>query len=789
MKIESNSAIKNITQNKNKYISAPKQEFNTTQNITTKNIVQYSYPNIYFCGSIYPKKINHILDTDKLLKKLNDILKLNVEESKLPREEQMLKSFGNLINFLKKKTMMRDLIMNKMEDLLKNKKLNHQQRVNEGHKLLKELNKIDKMKFCDSKNKKVNITTDSPIDFILINKFKNALLSGNLNFEKIYKKHYAELNNIKTLKELEQKFPKIYIPKRPEDIVAHKIEKTLTRDFYEDILDLIENNNLDDAKKYIQNKLYSIMDNLFENKSPEEKERIFKKLTIPTLSAVLERFKIIKKDGSFNSVFKQIKQKDILTDKDRLLLDVDYDDFVLTVLREQYLNFKKPNEIVYTKNGVNIKVNSEYKFQKLPRNILNLIKEAETIKQSQRNYDIYTDNQFKERLEFYADRFGENDEILQKIINFADCKYTQDDVVMLKSFLKELDSVWDEDKTLTEALKFINKNSIEPKGTNELNEIERNNALKLRKIEQKNFAQLKNIQENFDDKINLLYRNNLSYLAEICSDFRPTSLDKKELETANKVIELITKNYDSNTKKINISKVETDITRWNKYYEYSEIEPDSKKLELAKKYALNNDGTIDTNKAGKYLINAEALDAYPQSIDFARNKDLFKLTVENSGKNPDTIIKNLCKYDDYLDLEDSQKSFIKEILNIFDMKNDLDKNIIKYIIENEYINKDTKNWATLDEKGSKKVLAIISPKAKHELIDKYKFPQCIEFFEAFEDALTQFATTRGTSGIKHLGKNNKNMKNVYELKIMGHDDRLIAYNGYYFDEFSPTGFH
>ena len=785
MKIESNIAIKYNTTNYNKYVSAPLKE----NSIDIKpNFAQYSYPAVYFCGGIDPKQVKNIAGSEKLLKMLNDILKLNISNSELSKEEYMLKAFNKMMKFIKKKIEMQNTIMMQAEELSTNSSLNRQQKFDEGHRLLKELNKVKKMKFNPPKITK-EVSDDSPYDFVLLNKLKSALLDGNFNFEKIYKKYYSDLYNIKTLEELKERYPKIQFPQRPEITAAQKIENSLTRDFYEDLSVFFDNKDCDAMKEIIKNKLTPVYKNIFGDKSTEEQHKIYEKISTPIVEIIFKRLDSLKNGNSLSSVPIQRKQRKILSDIEKKLLDIDYDDFVLTVLREQYLNFKKPNEIVYSKDGVNIKVTPEYNFKKIPRDILNIIKEANKIKQSQRNYDIYTTKDFKQRLEFYSDRFDENDEILQKIIDFANCKYTLEDIKMLKLFLRELDAVWDEDKTLTQALNNINYNAIEPKGTKKINELERNKAIEKRKAEQKNFAQLKNVQDKFDDKVNLLYKNNLSYLAEICSDFRPTSLDKKELETADKVIELITKNYDSNTKKFNISKVETDITRWNKYYEYSEIEPDSKKLELAKKYALNNDGTIDTNKAGKYLINAEALDAYPQSIDFARNKDLFKLTVENSGKNPDTIIKNLCKYDDYLDLEDSQKSFIKEILNIFDIKNDLDKNIIKYIIENEYINKDTKNWATLDEKGSKKILATISKKAKHELIDKYKFPQCVEFFEAFEDALTQFATTRGTSGIKHLGRNNKNMKNVYKLKIMGHDDRLIAYNGYYFDEYSPTGFH
>ena len=128
-------------------------------------------------------------------------------------------------------------------------------------------------------------------------------------------------------------------------------------------------------------------------------------------------------------------------------------------------------------------------------------------------------------------------------------------------------------------------------------------------------------------------------------------------------------------------------------------------------------------------------------------------------------------------------------MDIFDVKNSYDKTLLKSIIENEYVNVPTKDY-TIDEEKGKKVLSTITPKAKQEILDYYKYPQCLDYFRAFEDALKIFAPPRGVSGVKSLGKNNKNFKDVYELKIKMSSDRLMCYDGSYcFDKLDHAGMH
>ena len=82
------------------------------------------------------------------------------------------------------------------------------------------------------------------------------------------------------------------------------------------------------------------------------------------------------------------------------------------------------------------------------------------------------------------------------------------------------------------------------------------------------------------------------------------------------------------------------------------------------------------------------------------------------------------------------------------------------------------------------------PNAKQQIIDKYRYPVCMEYLQAFEEALATVAPTRGASGIKVIGSNNKAIQYKIEVKIKGHDDRLFSsQNNYIFDIFSPKGMH
>ena len=83
----------------------------------------------------------------------------------------------------------------------------------------------------------------------------------------------------------------------------------------------------------------------------------------------------------------------------------------------------------------------------------------------------------------------------------------------------------------------------------------------------------------------------------------------------------------------------------------------------------------------------------------------------------------------------------------------------------------------------------ISKISKEAILDKYKYPNCIEFFEAFENSMINFSDRSGSSGLKKV-RPDRIVDYTMELKIKGYTDRLFSSNNdYVFDIYSDRGLH
>lgn len=777
------NAVNLIQYNRHKgYVSAPKSSADSDLP-TLPNGLSNTYPAVYFTG-----KINNINDEKtNLLRQLDEILKEDVQDDEEINETELkFKAFKVLISMKKQL----DNLYAEAELIWQDRIMNPQQKYSRVKQIQNEAKRMQKLFesgtfFVVKQNKYVE---DEKTDYVLINKFKSAVSDENFDLKKVFADYYKPLNDINSLKELKEKYPKIHIPQRPEDVIARKLENTITRDFYEDLYDAFEENDKNKAKELLSSKVMQLLNDNIKIKSEEEKDNAYKKLIGPTLKAITVKYYKLHNADSFTSVpeFRK-KNKNLLSENDIKLLEVDYDDFVLTVLKEQYKNLKKPNEIVYTKDGKTIKVSSlkepEYKFDRVPGRIISLMNNAQEVRTAQRDYKRYTTENFRKKLEFYAGKFDESEILLNTIVQFDSCRFEKDDIDMLIKFLQAADKVWDGEKTVKEFEEYVFFNSIKPIHTERMNELEQQQRLDAMKAEGKKLSALHNIQEDFDSHINILYANNLNYLAELCSKYKPESLDDRQIELANILTGVIDKNIHGQNIK-NKEKFENQIVRITNYLSYLTTNSDSEILKKAQNYARKKDGTVDIEKAGKYLLNSEFIQNYPQSLNFASNKEIAKRIVENANK--EKAVEYLCKYDDYTDLTPNEKTKISNILNIFDIKNSTEKSVLKTIIEEDYITTDTSSVAKLTEDGSKKAKTTMGKNAKSQIYDHYKFPKCLVYFDAFEDALTHFAASKNSAGIKKV----IGTKDTNELKIKGHDDRLIAYNNtYYFDEFSINGLH
>ena len=229
--------------------------------------------------------------------------------------------------------------------------------------------------------------------------------------------------------------------------------------------------------------------------------------------------------------------------------------------------------------------------------------------------------------------------------------------------------------------------------------------------------------------------------------------------------------------------------RWDTFNTYRTSNADSEIFKNAIKYGKQPDGSINTDLAGKYIINAEIVESYPESKDIAKYPEVLS-KVMDSLDDKNSAIEYLCKFDSYIDMNDSEKSKLKSFINLFNVKDSIEKIFLKFIIENEYVKVDTVLQTNVHENSGETVESKICTSAKQAIIDKYKFPTCIEYLEGFEEALSSYASEKGTSGIKKTTRNNKSAEYKKELKLMGHDDRLFSSNGdNCFDVFSEKGLH
>lgn len=773
----------------------PRKKDNEQNNIQHKDFPKIDYSGIAF-GAIYnvkTKNINIEAEKNKLLKQILEILETNTQDTDITDiiTSAFRKALGSVRIVLEK----RRRILQDLDNLLVDKTLNPQQKSDRVRMLRKEYSRLEKYKPAQQKTKPSKIQ-DEKIDYQLMNKFKTAISEDNFNLRKIFLEYYSNLNNIKTIEELKEQYPKIKIPPRPEEVIAKKIESVLTRDFYEELDKVFENGSQDNIVKFLE---YNItkMTKLIAQKFNVNPENLFQRTGIEISTTILKKYEMYKVENRISSIPEQRKIKfPQITDIDIKMLAVDFDDFVISSVRKHYLEGQKFNDLTYSNQYITLPLAqlkvSDYKFEKIPEKIKGILNSADTLHAAQRDYENFDTGKFKSRLNFYANREpGNNEDILTSIINFDTCNFTEEDKKLLIQFLKELDRMNDGEKTISQVIETIQTKGLEPKGTQKLNEIEKQKAEQSYKIRQKEISELNSIKKDFDDVINTLYANNLNNLANSCSKYRPNSLDKTEIENAKFLIKMIADNIDPKNKKLsNKNKLEQNIIRWDTYNLYKNNKSEKMLFEKAIEFASEPDGTININKAGQYLVNSEVVQLYPMSLEATRQPEILEKIMEKAGTDTDMAIRYLCKFDNYLDMNPEDKQLISNFIDFFNQKDAVEKAMLKYIIENDYINSDTSVLTNIHETGSPTIKATIASSAKKQILDKYKYPLCIDYMRKFEDALSSFAKMKNSSGIKQTGRNNETIRYKMELKIAGEDDRLFSSNNnYYFDIFSDKGMH
>ena len=336
-------------------------------------------------------------------------------------------------------------------------------------------------------------------------------------------------------------------------------------------------------------------------------------------------------------------------------------------------------------------------------------------------------------------------------------------------------------KTLEEGKQFLKKSNIKPHGTNKINEAAREEARAQIRAEQQRNEKLTKIREDINTTVNQLYELGLISEADMCMSYYPLTSATEDITKAENIINFIKKTIENNDKYV----AKTKIARWEIYNEYLKDSTGSVDFRDAKNYAFDLQEEIKEDAIGQYLINRNIVDGYPESAKLFSEPELLENIMTQVGKNKDLATKILCKYENYKNLPIKENSSILNILKIFNFDNAADKIALKYIIENDYILQDT---SIIVKRGNVLQERTICDTAKQELFEKYNFPNSIPYFEKFELALPLDAPFRNAPGVKKFSIDSRTQ--IMEIKISGHDDRLVSENGdYRFNKFDPLGYH
>ena len=741
----------------------------------------YYHPYISFSGRTdgNKKNVNPEDSTQKLLKLFDDLLVADIDALDLM---QLYES--HIMNQMMQKQQRLQALLKKAEDLKNSTLLTNAEKLQYLISLEKQFNMMQKnlTRFEPFKPPK---PLDPNIDTVLVNRFKTAVINDNFNLDKVYQDYYEGLTQITDTEELSEKYPKIKIPSKPEDVVAEKIVSGLTREFYEAMDKMMRQKDTEGVYTLCDRNVKEII-----RDSARNPYIVYQKCFEPAVNILLTKYEKLRDTNTFSTVPQFRKNKNVhITENDIKLLSVDYDDYVLFVLRQQYLYGKKPNEIIYSDGLTTINISSlqdkAYKFEKSSERIKGIINTAKQIQSAKRDYENFSTEKLRECLgQSAGNEIANNEDIFNRIVAFDSCKFAPGDKKSIIRFLRILDQVKDGQISEKSAVKLIQEENLRPSETEKINEAEKQKIVEALRLQQEQAVKLGYLKSKFDNAINELYSNNLNGIALICSKYRPEDLSEEAEENAEFIIKTI-----ESSELANVDSLKTKIKNWDTYKSYKSADPNSEIFQKALAYARTPDGGIEEQNAGRFLVNSSIVMNAPQSYDYleGKEKDLIKNIIERSDS-ADDAIKYLCKYSEYKELGAYEKSHLQSYIDNFNIKDSVEKYILKNIIENDYINTDTTSKVELNDTDTTE--ATISSKAKKQILDKYMFPGCLEFMYAFEKALTNVSGDWGTSGIKKITKNNKALEYRMELKLVNHDDRLFASEkDYYFDVFSDKGLH
>jgi len=637
-------------------------------------------------------------------------------------------------------------------------------------------------------------TSADKTDYELVNRLHRAVLSDDMNFDKIYREYYRLLSVITRVSDVHRVFPKLPLPPSAKDNIGKKIAGILDKNFYTEFGMRCSGEEKGGARKYFD----AVFDGIIQTiagKTKTDAGFLKEKLSKSTYDAVLERFRSINDTIGFASYPEKVNiPKNFISKEETSLLSVDYDRFVSDVLKQLYIDGKKLSEIVYREGNIVISPkalgNTDYKFEKPDEKIRALVKQAEQIKKNERNYGVFTSDELKNRLKLYGNSgFANDEELLNRLIEFDSSQFVQGDRAPLIRFLEILDSISDGEFDIKEGVNIIKKENLHPHGTNKLNLAEKEQKIKELKLEQKKNAEFRAYCDKFDRATDLLYSSGLEEPGALISVYRPKSAADSRV-VSDKIMQVIARDIQDG-KPANNRKLALELKYLNKYYSTELYDSANPFLAAARKYAVLPDGTIDEVKAGHYIAKSEVFAQYPASLSLYEENIRDIISVICTRFQDEDAVKALIHFDDYRLLPENESLKISNILKYFDIAQNAEmKPVVYEILKNIYLPNTTVIETAITKDKTLVKNSELLPSAKSAIFKDKMYPLCLEYFELFEKALSRAGQSKEDDGIQVIGSNNKALRKLYKQEVkIAKEERLYSTEGdFRFDVYKP-GLH
>lgn len=633
-------------------------------------------------------------------------------------------------------------------------------------------------------------------NYELLNRLHSTIIEDDANLLNTYKKYYSKLKSFTTLKQVETTYPKIELPPRPEDVSSKKIINTLPKSFFVEYDRIKSEVSPQEAKMFMQKQLRDILQ-VVAKESGVDTDFLTSRLRKSLTKTFFSTYDEVKHTHGFASYPENRKIKHpILSKTDVELLDINYDNFVIKTLQQQYLEGKKLSEIEYSEGKHLIKVGSlgstDYKFSKEDEQIKKLLRMADNIKAEETRYESFGKEQFLARIKyFFNHEMFDNEKIMDRLLDFNSSKFVEGDRQPLIRFLRVLDDLCDMKISVKEAEEIIERENLRPYGTDLINVAEREAYKKSIQAEQEMFAEFNTYCSKFDNAIERLFSAGLEETAALCIPYKPNGVEASR-ELSDKVIKIISEFSDKNGSVFNPAKLEQVLKQWNTYINYKLYDFQHPAFQKAVKFATAPDGNLDEIKAGQYLFNSKIVEAYPESVVGVYSKEEMNVisAIMAKSKSSDDKIYKLMVYENYKMLPERERSKITNILNFFDTESSVDKAIVEAIVKDIYIKVPTYISTSLNKEQTLFKDSVIAPSAKAAILADKQFPACLKYFATFERYMTRAPQAKDENGIQIIGTNNKSLRKLFKQEVkVPMEERLFSTNGDYVFDVYRSGLH